>query len=207
MAKHVVEKVISNLIESNVFVVGDAEGCILIDAGVDIKQVKTVVGDRKVLGVFLTHGHYDHAFYAENYAKEFGCKVFCSNDTKEYLENSEYNYSEGEFEVKGFSKFEFLYGEGILKLGNFKLSYHQLGGHSKGDMCFVVGDDIFVGDVLIGRDIGRIDLYGGDKYEMIKSLQFLLKKDYKIIHFGHGLDNSKDSQDKIINLWLRFLSR
>lgn len=201
------ERIESELINSNVFVVSDEKSCIIIDCGAKTEDVALAVGDKKVEAIFLTHGHYDHCFYVLDYVQKFGCKVFCSEFAKEYLENSDYNYSEGHFSLKDFSDFIFLKNSGKLQVSNFEITYFQLGGHSKGDMCFAVFDEVFVGDILIGRDMGRIDLYGGSKQEMTKSLDFLHKLSYKIMHSGHGLDNDKTTQDKVINLWLRFLKR
>ena len=201
------ERIVSSIINSNVFIVSSGNECVLIDAGAEVEKVKNVVGGKKVLGVFLTHGHYDHCFYVMDYIKEFGCKVYASKFAKEYLEEPDYNYSEGNFAVNDFSSFEFLGNGGKVKLGDLKIEYKQLGGHSKSDMMFKVGNDIFVGDVLLGRNMGRTDLYGGNKNEMEKSLNLLLKEDYQIMHAGHGIDLDKNSQDKVAMLWLKFLKR
>ena len=201
------ERVVSKYIKSNVFVVGNERVCVIVDAAAELDDVKNAVGKRRVLGVFLTHGHYDHCLFANVYAKCFSCKVYASEKIKAYLQNPDYNYSDGKFKIEDFSAFEFLSGEGEVDLKEMKVRFHQLGGHSKSDMCFFVGDEIFVGDVLLGRDMGRTDLYGGDKEEMKKSLQYLLDVNYSIMHAGHGADNDKPIQDKVAKLWLRFLNR
>ena len=157
--------------------------------------------------MFLTHGHYDHAFYAPSYAKAFGCKVYASEFAKEYLADAAKNYSDGKFSVRDFSDFVFLHGDGVVRLGKFEVEYFALGGHSKSDVCFRVDDDLFVGDVLIGRDMGRLDLFGGSKDEMKKSLEKLVDLKYSTMHSGHGEDTTKFSQDKVAKLWLKFLSR
>lgn len=202
-----IERIESNFIGSNVFVISKEDACFVVDAGVDLETLKATVGNKKVEGIFLTHGHYDHCFFVEQYLKEFGCKVFCSENIKEYLQNPDYNYSEGHFKLDNFENFVFLHEKGIVNLDNFEVEFHQLGGHSKSDMCYKFEDDVFVGDVLIGRDMGRIDLYGSDKLEMSKSLKFLQNYDFSTMHSGHGEDNSKLTQNKVINLWLRFLNR
>ena len=202
-----IEKIVSKLVSSNVFVVSNEEECVIVDAGAKLKEVITVVGKKKVLGVFLTHGHYDHCFYATEYAKHFECKIYCSCHAKEYLQNGSYNYSDGNLVVSDFSNFEFLNGKGEVQLGGMKIVFNQLGGHSLSDMYFQIEDDLFVGDVLIGRDIGRLDLYGGNKSEMIKSLETLLDANYKTMHSGHGESNAKRIQDTVVNVWLKYLKR
>lgn len=202
-----IDKIVSDIIDSNVFVVSDESSCVIFDAGAKIEEVKKIVGEKNVEAVFLTHGHYDHCFRLQDYINEFKCKVYCSEFAKEYLQDGKKNYSEGHLIFNDFQNFVFLKGCGQLSFENFQINFYQLGGHSKSDMCYVVGDDIFVGDVLIGRDIGRMDLYGGSKQEMQKSLKFLNDLPYKTIHSGHGDDNNKQNQNKVIKLWLKFLNR
>lgn len=202
-----IEKVVSDLISSNVFIVSRGDFCFIVDAGAKVEQVEKVVAGRKVEGILLTHGHYDHCARVMDYVQKFGAKVYASGFIKEYLEDGQKNYSEGKFEIHDFSAFEFLKDEGDLKLPHFQLSYKHLGGHSKSDVMFAYGKDIFVGDVVIGRDMGRIDLYGSSKEDMKSSLAFLKDLDYHTMHSGHGQDNDKKSQDKVVSLWLRFLSR
>lgn len=202
-----IERIVSDLISSNVFVLSKNDSCIIIDAGAKVEEVKKVVGKKVVEGIFLTHGHYDHSARVMDYIREFGATVYASEFIKEYLGNGDYNYSEGKFAVSDFSNFKFLSSNGVVSLPTFSIQFRQLGGHSKSDMMFKIGDEIFVGDVLIGRDMGRIDLYGGSKEKMSESLKFLQEIDYKTMHSGHGDDNDKKTQDKVASLWVRFLSR
>ena len=130
-----------------------------------------------------------------------------SQNTKEYLQNPNFNYSEGSLIIDDFSKFKFLDSSQTIHLSTFDVKCTLLGGHSKSDMSIKIQDDIFVGDILIGRDIGRLDLYGGDKNQMIASLAFFLEEDFKTMHSGHGQDSTKQQQDNVIKLWLRFLKR
>ncbi len=203
-----VEKIVSDLISSNVFVVSDGDFCFIVDAAAKVDDVKKKVAGRKVEAILLTHGHYDHCARVEDYVKAFGAKVFASNEIEDYLKNGEYNYSEGKFFLSDLSNFEFFEGsEGVLKLPHFQIKYKQLGGHSKSDMMYDFNGDLFVGDVLIGRDMGRTDLYGGSREEMSKSLSVLGGYDYHTMHSGHGEDFDKKTQDKVASLWLKYLNR
>ena len=47
-------------IENNVWIVGDDEQVVVIDASHDADAIATAVGDRETLGILLTHGHQDH---------------------------------------------------------------------------------------------------------------------------------------------------
>ncbi len=199
-----IKRIESDLIKSNVFIVSQDDNCVIIDAGVEPGKLEI---EGNVLGIFLTHAHYDHAFFALEYAKKFNCKIFASKFAEEYLRNPDYNYSKGKLKIDDFNSFVFLDSQGELKLKNITIDYKTLGGHSKSDMMYKIEDDIFVGDVLIGRDMGRTDLYGGDKLKMKESLEYLLNENYSIMHCGHGEDFNKFTQNKVINLWLKYLNR
>lgn len=204
-------RLVSKFYDSNVFLIEKNEEVVIVDAGVELEKVKEAVCGRKVSGILLTHGHFDHTYFVLKYQKEFGCKVFASEKIREYLEDEKKNYStdfKNTFlKVKNFDNFVFLKGGGEVHIGSFEISHLQLGGHSKSDMCYIFGDEIFVGDIVLGRAIGRTDLYGGDKFEMLKSLETLKKLDYKVMHCGHGEDFDKNTQDKVCSIYIKFLSR
>lgn len=200
------QRIESKLLGSNVFVVGDDE-VVLIDAGAETQLVKNVVGGRKVLAVLLTHGHYDHCYYANEYAKEFNCKIYSNEKIVPYLKNPDYNYSNGHLAVDDFSNFVFVNGDGQIDFGKVKVQYFTLGGHSLSDVAYKIGDEIFVGDVLIGRNIGRLDLYGGNKFDMVTSLKTLQKLDFKILHSGHGEDSKKENLIEVFSMWVKYLDR
>ncbi len=204
-------RIVSKYYDSNIFILEKENEVLIVDSAVEVKEIEKLVKGKKVVGVLLTHGHFDHALFADEYAKTFKTKVYASEFAKEYLSENRKNYStdiEGLFlEIKDFKNFVFLSGEGEIEIGNFHVEFKQLGGHSKSDMCFKIDDEVYVGDVLIGRDMGRTDLYGGDKEEMKKSLSWLIDEDYQIMHSGHGEDNNKKTQDKVASIWIKFLSR
>lgn len=204
-------RLVSKFYESNVFIVEKNNEVLIIDAGAKVEEVKKAVGNQKVVGILLTHGHFDHSYFVEEYMKEFGAKVYASEYIKEYLEEPKKNCStdyEGCYlEVKDFSNFVLLSGEGKIKIGEFKVQYKQLGGHSRSDMCFKIDDEIYVGDTVLGRAVGRTDLYGGDKQAMVKSLKYLQGLNYSIMHCGHGEDFEKATQDKVCQIYIKFLSR
>lgn len=202
-------RLVGDIYDSNVFVENIDKNIFIIDAGANFDKINDVT--ENVRAIFLTHGHFDHAYFVEDYAKKLNVKIYAREKIREYLEEPKKNYSTDFncdlLKITDFSNFVFLQGDGEVKIDAVVIKYFQMGGHSKSDMCFLIGEDLFVGDLIIGRGIGRMDLYGGSKQEMIKSLKKLATLNYKTMHCGHGEDLSKEMADKVISTYLRFLSR
>ena len=201
-------RIVGDIYESNVFITKNA---LIVDAGANLEKLEKCLAGCKVGGVLLTHGHFDHAYFAMDYAQKYGVKIYASEKIEEYLCEPKKNYSTDfdgmELKIDDFSNFVLLHGDGEFSAQNVKVKYFQLGGHSKSDMCFLVGDDLYVGDTIIGRGIGRMDLYGGNKQDMLESLKKISALSYKTMHCGHGEDLTKEMADKVIATYIRFLSR
>ncbi len=201
-------RIVGDIYESNVFITDNA---LIVDAGANLEKLEKCLAGCKVGGVLLTHGHFDHTYFAMDYAQKYGVKIYASVKIEEYLREPKKNYSTDfdgmELKIDDFSNFVLLHGDGEFSAQNVKVKYFQLGGHSKSDMCFLVGDDLYVGDTIIGRGIGRMDLYGGNKQDMLESLKKISALSYKTMHSGHGEDLTKEMADKVIATYIRFLSR
>ena len=193
-----VEQIKSNLLNSNVFVITKNEHAIIIDAGVELEKIKPFIEENIVDGILLTHGHYDHAFYAVDYARAFGCKIFASPYIKETLSDPGINYSDGSFFVKDFDNFAFLEDEEKLCFENFCVKPLHTKGHSKCSVCYIVGEDIFVGDTLFKQGMGRTDLIGGNNEELEESLSKLEAVPYKNLYAGHG--DSSTHEEQLFNI-------
>jgi glyoxylase-like metal-dependent hydrolase (beta-lactamase superfamily II) len=74
------------------------------------------------------------------------------------------------------------------KLGGHKIRTFLSPGHSAGSICFYVGDALFSGDVLFHRQVGRTDLLGGSRENIIKSVRRLYAELPEItkVYPGHG---------------------
>jgi glyoxylase-like metal-dependent hydrolase (beta-lactamase superfamily II) len=47
-------------VENNVYLIGDDESVLVVDAAHDAARIRAAIGDRQLLGVLSTHGHNDH---------------------------------------------------------------------------------------------------------------------------------------------------
>lgn len=111
--------------------------------------------------VLLTHNHPDHTG---------GIKIF--KNAKIYGDKQDFK------------------NEKILDLNKLKtkeIKIIKTSGHTKGSVCFLYKDILFSGDTLFHRGtIGRTDLPTSIPEKMQKSLEKLLKINYKILCPGHG---------------------
>lgn len=199
-------QVVGVMYDANVFVVKEGGKALIVDCGAKVEDVKRAVGQDKVLGVLLTHGHYDHSMFAPDYAKAFSCPVYmheCAIDTAGKVDSA---YGEGEV-VKNFDSAKTLQGDGEFQLGDFKIGYFSTPGHSKCSICYLIGDHLFAGDTVFNNGVGRTDLIGSSRAEMVESLEKLSRVRFEKLHSGHGTDSDFARQTRNISVFKRFLSR
>ena len=188
-----IEKIVATILQANNYVVGDDKECIIIDASAKLEDIKRVVNGRKVFGVFLTHGHWDHALKIDEIQKEFNCKVYLDENAISKLKNTNRSFY-GEVLVNSqisIENFCFLKDKEILNFGNIKIEIIKTPGHTNCSLCFKVSDDIneliFTGDTLFENGIGRCDLPTGNFSDIKISVKKLLSLDKNLtVYPGHG---------------------
>jgi glyoxylase-like metal-dependent hydrolase (beta-lactamase superfamily II) len=82
----------------------------------------------------------------------------------------------------------------VIACGAYEVRPHHTPGHSPGGVCLQMGrkgqagKDLFVGDTLFARAIGRTDLPGGDYATLIASIRTVLFAfgDEAVVYPGHG---------------------
>ena len=200
-----IEQITSSLLESNVFLLTKENGVLLVDGGVEVDKIKPFVEGKKVEGLLLTHGHFDHATYALDYAKEFGCKIYAAIQIKETLADPKINYSDGKFAVKDFSNFVFVEDGEEVQLGDFVVEPVSTPGHSKCSMCYLVDGHLFAGDTLFAVGMGRTDLVGGNGEELATSLEKIEKISFDNLYSGHGSNSTAKDQQLNIKACKRYL--
>lgn len=160
---------------------------ILIDCGFDYSVLEEYVEQKKIklLGVFLTHGHFDHSFGAHEFLKR-GINVYSS----EYGDKiTTTGFDLGRFCGVKFTRFSSsikLSDNAVVNLGRFSVSALHTPGHTVDGMCYLIEGVLFSGDTLLSGGYGRIDLPTASREEMKSSLKRLLKLDKKMpVCSGH----------------------
>lgn len=156
-----VKTVVTGALDENCYVLIKNGNCLVVDPGADYNKIREVIGDNKVLGVLITHSHFDHIGALRNFLTKRSIKIFKRSN----LEEKEYS------------------------VGDFKFKCIHTPGHSKDSVTFHFEEDnvMFVGDFIFEGSIGRVDLPGGSKSEMDDSLNKFksFTEDYTL-YPGHG---------------------
>jgi len=153
----------------------------LVDIG-DIEPVLAFLQEKglSVLGVFITHAHFDHIYGLEALADRYPeCKVYCTEYCKDALASEKLNLSKYHgtpINYCGDNVVVVHEGE-TLKL--FKdepeMEFYETPGHNPGCLTMVFGDVIFTGDAFIPGVGANTKLPKADKELAKLSLERIIK--------------------------------
>jgi len=166
-----IRKIVVGALEENCYVLIKNDTCIIVDPGADYNKIKEVIKDNKVLGVLITHSHFDHIGALRNFLTKRSVKIFKRSN----LEEKEYT------------------------LGDFSFECIYTPGHSKDSVTFYFKENnsMFIGDFIFKDSIGRTDLPGGDSKEMEQSIEKIKKYDPTIIIYpGHDEESTLGDEFK-----------
>ena len=156
-----IKTVVTGYLDENCYILIKNNTCLIIDPGDEYNKIKEVVGDNKVLGVLITHSHFDHIGALRNFLTKRSIKIF----KKSNLEEKEYN------------------------IGDFTFKCIYTPGHSKDSVTFYFDKEeaMFIGDFIFKDSIGRTDLPGGSDIEMQQSIEKIKTyPDNTILYPGHN---------------------
>ena len=176
---------------SNTYIVGNDEICIVIDPSNDIRNIKKIVNNRKVLGIFLTHGHFDHFKTLEKAIDEFNTKVYLHKNALLKLADPNISCSN----MFGYNtiinlkneKYQLINDGNKIDLNGLLIKVLYTPGHTNCSICLIIDNLMFSGDTLFEMGVGRSDLPTGSTIQLNKSIAMLLngKIDYEV-YPGHG---------------------
>lgn len=64
-----IDRVVVGQLDTNCYILGIDNECLVIDPGDEYDKIKKVIGDNKVLGAIITHNHFDHVGAINNFDK------------------------------------------------------------------------------------------------------------------------------------------
>ncbi len=171
-------------VDNNIWIVGDDEVCLVIDAAHDAAPIVAAVGGRQVVAVVCTHGHNDHINAAAALAEATGAPVLLHPDDR-MLWDVVYPDRGPDGSL----------GDGDrLAAGDTELLVLHTPGHSPGGVSLydAAHGRLFSGDTLFQGGPGATGRSYSDHETIVASIRtrlLTLPPDTRV-HTGHGADTT-----------------
>jgi hydroxyacylglutathione hydrolase len=153
------------------YLIGDtvARKCWMVDPAWEAEKVwgQAETDGYSVEGFLVTHAHFDHTNAIERLLKKKDLPVYLQKRELEFLDKGAPREL---FPDLPRSSLKAVSPGDKISLGETSLTFVHTPGHTPGSHCFLVEDRIISGDTLFLGTCGRVDLPGGNPYEMFDTL-------------------------------------
>lgn len=156
-----ITRIITGSLEENCYILKINNNVLVVDPGDNIEKIIKEIKDYNLLGVLITHYHFDHIGALKELLDYKNVPIY------DYKLEENKNYTINDF--------------------NFKII--KTPGHTNDSVTFYFEKEnvMFTGDFIFKGTIGRTDLPTGNEIEMFKSIDKIKQyKDDIILYPGHG---------------------
>ena len=152
--------VVNGILEENCYIIHNGRDALIVDPGSEGERILDVVkaSNLKVIGILITHSHFDHVGALDDVKKEFPDAVVINNKNK-----------------------------GDQSIGMFKFKVIENPGHTEDSVSYYFdsNDILFSGDFIFKGTIGNYP--DGMEDDMVKSLNvFKYMSSNVFVYPGHG---------------------
>jgi len=183
-------------VDNNVWLLGDDNQVLVIDAAHDAQAIADAVGEREVLAIACTHAHDDHVNAAPALSTLVDAPVLLhpaddvlwrlAHDTDRPTDT----LSDGD----------------VLRVGGTEVRVLHTPGHAPGAVCFHVPDlgVVFTGDTLFQGGPGATGRSHSDFPTIIDSIRdrLLTLPPETVVHTGHGDDTTIGAEASHLDEWI-----
>jgi glyoxylase-like metal-dependent hydrolase (beta-lactamase superfamily II) len=171
-------------VENNVWVVGDDEECVVLDAPHDPAPILELVAGRRVKAILCTHAHDDHVRIAPELAEKTGARIHLHPEDSPLWELTHPN-----------RRWDADLADGqVVEVGGTPLRVLHTPGHAPGAVCFYAPElgAVFTGDTLFQGGPGATGRSFSDPDLIRASIRakLFVRPDETVVHTGHGPDTT-----------------
>ena len=182
-------------VDNNVWVLGDDDECIVIDAPHDARAILDLVGGRRVVAIVCTHAHDDHVRVAPELAAATGSPILLHPDDAPV-----WALTHPDVEPDG----ELADGQ-VIEVADVDVHVLHTPGHAPGACCLYVPalGVVFSGDTLFAGGPGATGRSFSDFPTLAQSIRdrlLALPRD-TVVHTGHGDSTTIDEAADHIDEW------
>ncbi|MCY3579714.1 MAG: MBL fold metallo-hydrolase [bacterium] len=179
-------------VTNNVWLVGDDQEALVIDAAHDHLPIMDALEGRKVTAILLTHGHNDHINSAVALRDLVDAPILLHPDDRMLWDMV---YADAEPD-------RYLRSGTTIGAGGHQLGVLHTPGHSPGSCCFrdLESGTVFSGDTLFKGGPGATGRSFSDKPALLRSIRRLLLTlpNETVVHTGHGDSTTIGAEREVI---------
>ena len=167
-------------VDNNVWILGDSDEVVVIDAAHDAQAIRKAVGDRNVTAILCTHSHNDHVNAAPALSDALDAPILLHPDDRVVWDLTHPDREpDGQLED----------GE-TFTIAGIDLQLIHTPGHSPGSVCFYAPDlgTVFTGDTLFNGGPGATGRSYSDYGVILDSIaqKLFTLPDETTVRTGHG---------------------
>jgi hydroxyacylglutathione hydrolase len=170
-------------VANNIWLVGDDNEVLIIDAAHDAQPILGAVAGRRVTAVVCTHAHNDHVTVAPTLSAATGAPIFLHPDDDVLWQQTH----------PGVEYRPLADGE-VFRVGGAELRVLHTPGHSPGSCCLysAATGEVFSGDTLFEGGPGATGRSYSDYPTILASIneRLFALPEQTVVHTGHGPDTT-----------------
>ncbi|MFD5128867.1 MBL fold metallo-hydrolase [Streptomyces olindensis] len=183
-------------VDNNVWLIGDADEVIVIDAAHDEEKIAAAVGTRRVVAIVCTHAHNDHINAAPALAQRTGAPVLLHLDDRLLWRQTHHDRAPDGY----------LSHHRRISAAGTEFTILHTPGHAPGAICLYAPElgTVFTGDTLFHGGPGATGRSYSDFPTIIRSIrdQLLTLPPETVVHPGHGASTTIGTEATDLQKWI-----
>lgn len=177
----------------NCYIIANEQGeAFIVDPGSQAEDIAKLVDENRlrIHAIVNTHGHYDHVGAVARLKDQYQVPFYLHGADESLLKHA--NLYRMLFESQEAVRIPSVTHDisklpAVFEIGPFSISWMATPGHTQGSVCLLIDGFVFSGDTLMHNSVGRTDLPGGNRDELLQSVRKLMDLPCKtVVCGGHG---------------------